>query len=84
MTNRLSVAGFDLEFTFVGEWGASIYNGGGIFQSVNGNFEDNQTIDQLDRWQQPGDITDVPQARLLRRPMKERRSFTKAPKMEVD
>ena len=65
MTNRLSLAGFDLEFTFVGEWGASIYNAGGVFQSVNGNFEDNQTIDQLDRWQQPGDITDVPQARLF-------------------
>ena len=65
MTNNLSFGGFDIAFTFVGEWGASIYNAGGRFQSANGNFEDNQTIDQLDRWQNPGDITDVPQARLF-------------------
>lgn len=65
LTNRLSFGGVDLDFTFVGEWGASIYNGGGRFQSANGNFEDNQTIDQLNRWQNPGDITNVPQARLF-------------------
>jgi TonB-linked SusC/RagA family outer membrane protein len=65
LTNTLNYKGLSLDFTFVGEWGASIYNGGGRFQSANGNFEDNQTIDQLNRWQQPGDITDVPQARLF-------------------
>ena len=65
LTNTFSYKGFDLSFTFVGEWGASIYNAGGRFQSANGNFEDNQTIDQLNRWQNPGDITNVPQARLF-------------------
>ena len=40
------------------------YNAAGIYQSVNGDYFDNQTIDQLRRWQKPGDITDVPQARL--------------------
>ena len=55
---------FDLSFTFQGEWGASLYNSGGKFQSGNARYEDNQTVDQLNRWQKPGDITDVPQARM--------------------
>lgn len=65
LTNTFLYKGVELSFTFVGEWGASIYNSGGRFQSANGNFEDNQTTDQLNRWQQPGDITNVPQARLF-------------------
>ena len=28
------------------------------------NGYDNQTVDQMNRWQNPGDITNVPQARL--------------------
>jgi len=64
MTNTLSFKNFDLSFTFQGEWGASMYNEGGKFQSGNARYEDNQTADQLDRWQNPGDITMVPQARM--------------------
>ena len=64
LTNTLLYKDFDLSFTFQGEWGASIYNGGGIYQSVNADYWDNQSRDQLRRWQQPGDITDIPQARL--------------------
>ncbi|MGB8703543.1 MAG: TonB-dependent receptor [Gillisia sp.] len=64
-TNNLYYKDFDLSFTFQGQWGASIYNGGGRFQSANGDYYDNQSIDQLDRWQNPGDITNVPQARFL-------------------
>lgn len=63
-TNTITYGGLDFEFTLQGEWGASIYNQAGRFQSGNTLFPDNQTIDQLDRWQNPGDITDVPQARL--------------------
>jgi hypothetical protein len=33
--------------------------------SANGDFLDNQTKDQLRRWQNPGDVTDIPQARLF-------------------
>jgi hypothetical protein len=33
--------------------------------SANGDFFDNQTKDQLTRWRKPGDITNVPQARLF-------------------
>jgi len=65
LTNTVRYKDFDFTFTFQGEWGASIYNNGGRFQSVNADFYDNQSIDQLDRWQQPGDITNIPQARLF-------------------
>lgn len=64
LTNTITYNNFDFSFTFGGEWGASIYNNGGRFQSANGDWFDNQTKDQLTRWQKPGDITNVPQARL--------------------
>lgn len=64
MTNSLSYKDFDLSFTFQGEWGASIYNNAGRFQEANGDWFDNQDAKQLKRWQNPGDVTDIPQARL--------------------
>ncbi|QBN17582.1 SusC/RagA family TonB-linked outer membrane protein [Flavobacterium nackdongense] len=64
LTNTMNFSGFDFSFTFQGEWGASIYNSAGIYQSVSADYFDNQTVDQLNRWQNPGDITNVPQARL--------------------
>ena len=64
LTNNLTFYNFDFSFTFQGEWGASLYNSGGKFQSGNARYEDNQTRDQLNRWQNPGDITMVPQARM--------------------
>ncbi|MBK7635229.1 MAG: hypothetical protein IPJ13_13815 [Saprospiraceae bacterium] len=64
LTNEFSFKGLTLSFTFVGEWGASIYNGGGVYQSSSADFFDNQTRDQLNRWKKAGDITKVPQARL--------------------
>jgi hypothetical protein len=63
--NTFSFEGFDLNIFFQYVYGNDIYNGGGTFQSANADFFDNQTKDQLDRWQEPGDITDVPEARLL-------------------
>lgn len=65
ITNTFNYKGFDLSVFFQFVYGNDIYNGGGTFQSANADFFDNQTRDQLDRWQQPGDITDVPEARLL-------------------
>jgi hypothetical protein len=65
LTNTLAFYNFDFSMTFQGEWGSSLYNEGGKFQSGNMRYEDNQTVDQLDRWQNPGDITMVPQARLF-------------------
>ncbi len=64
LTNKFNYKGLGLSFTFVGEWGASIYNGGGVYQSSSADYFDNQTRDQLDRWQKIGDVTQVPQARL--------------------
>lgn len=65
LTNSITYKDFDFNFTFQGQWGASIYNAGGRFQSASADFYDNQSRDQLNRWQQPGDITNVPQARLF-------------------
>ncbi|MBU1011916.1 MAG: TonB-dependent receptor [Bacteroidetes bacterium] len=63
MTNTLSYKNFDLSFTFNFVYGNMIYNGGGQYQSANGDWWDNQTKDQLNFWRNPGDITDVPEAR---------------------
>nr|WP_199002320.1 TonB-dependent receptor [Flavobacterium sp. ASV13] len=63
LTNTITYKGVDFSFTFQGEWGASIYNSAGRYQSTAADYFDNQTADQLNRWQKPGDITNVPQAR---------------------
>ena len=65
VTNTFSFKGVDLSVLFNGQFGNYIYNGGGKFQSANGDFYDNQTVDQLNRWRQAGDVTNIPQARLL-------------------
>jgi TonB-linked SusC/RagA family outer membrane protein len=65
LTNNFYYKNFDFSTTFQGQWGASIYNAGGRFQSASADFFDNQSSDQLNRWQQPGDVTNVPQARLF-------------------
>ncbi|MXV51293.1 SusC/RagA family TonB-linked outer membrane protein [Pedobacter sp. HMF7647] len=64
-TNNFSYKNFDFNIFFQFVSGNDIYNGAGIYQSVNADFFDNQTSDQLNRWQKPGDITNVPQARFL-------------------
>lgn len=64
LTNNFSYKGFDLSVLMQFVTGNDVFNMAGFFQSVNGDFFDNQTKDQLRRWQKPGDITDVPQARL--------------------
>jgi hypothetical protein len=66
ITNNLSYKGFDFSFFFQFVSGNDIYNGGGQYMSASGsNGYDNQTTDQLRAWQNPGDITDVPEARLF-------------------
>ncbi|MCC6287078.1 MAG: TonB-dependent receptor [Chitinophagaceae bacterium] len=62
--NTIKFKGFDLMFLFQGVFGNSIMNGAGGFMSSSFAWFDNQTADQLRRWQKPGDITDVPQLRL--------------------
>ena len=65
ITNEFNFKGIDFSFTFQGVYGNDVYNGAGKFMSANGDFYDNQTLDQMTRWQKKGDITNVPQARYL-------------------
>ncbi len=66
VTNTIGFKGFELNFTFQGVFGNKIYNGAGQYMSAGfGTGLDNQTADQLDRWQKEGDVTNVPQARLF-------------------
>jgi TonB-linked SusC/RagA family outer membrane protein len=64
ITNTFGYKGFDLSVFFQFVVGNDIYNGGGQYMSASaGNGFDNQTRDQLNAWQNPGDITNVPEAR---------------------
>ena len=64
-TNNFSYKGFDLSVFFNGVRGNqnNIY-GMGRYSSASMLYEDNNTADQLRRWQKPGDVTDIPQVRL--------------------
>ena len=64
ITNNFSYKGIELSFLFLGVFGNQVTNGGGAFMTSSFDYWDNQTTDQLNRWQKPGDITDVPQLRL--------------------
>lgn len=64
LNNYFEYKGIDLTILASFVYGNLVYNGGGVYQSANADWFDNQTIDQMNRWQNPGDITDVPQARL--------------------
>lgn len=61
--NTLSFKGIDFSFLFQGVFGNQVMNGAGQFMTAGFDGYDNQTSDQLKRWQKPGDITDVPQLR---------------------
>lgn len=63
ITNTFTFKGFDLSATIVGVFGSQIFDSGAQYYSTGfNNGADNQTRDQLNRWQKPGDITDVPKA----------------------
>lgn len=65
-SNDFKLGGLELNVLIQGVHGNQIYNGGGQYMSSNAsNYFDNQTIDQLDSWKKPGDITQVPEARLF-------------------
>ncbi|AMR31167.1 SusC/RagA family TonB-linked outer membrane protein [Mucilaginibacter sp. PAMC 26640] len=65
-TNTFSYGGVDLSVTMQGVQGNKIYNSGGQYMSAAAsNGFDNQTVDQLNYWNKPGDITDVPEPRLF-------------------
>ena len=62
--NTFSYKNISLSVLFQGVFGNQIMNGAGGFMSASFDWFDNQTKDQLARWQNKGDITNVPQFRL--------------------
>jgi TonB-linked SusC/RagA family outer membrane protein len=64
ITNTFDYKGFELAFTFQGVSGNKIHLTGDTYMAANAAWYDNQTTDQLNSWKKPGDVTDVPQARL--------------------
>ena len=67
LSSTLNYKKIDFTFTFQGQWGAQLYNEAGQYQETGfGNGLDNQDVYVYNnRWRNPGDITDVPQARLF-------------------
>jgi TonB-dependent starch-binding outer membrane protein SusC len=64
ITNTFGFKGIELAFTFQGVSGNKIHLIGDQWMGANGVWFDNQLKSQLASWKKPGDITDVPQARL--------------------
>ena len=64
LSNTFMYKGIELTVLLQGVFGNQIMNGGGGFMSASFDWFDNQTRDQLNRWQKPGDITQVPELRL--------------------
>jgi TonB-dependent starch-binding outer membrane protein SusC len=64
INNTFSYKGIELSVLFQGVFDYQIVNGAGGFMSARGDWFDNQTRDQLRRWQSPGQVTDIPEARL--------------------
>jgi hypothetical protein len=64
LTNTLAYKGIELSFTFQGVAGNKIHLIGDQWMAANGVWYDNQLTSQLNSWKKPGDITDVPEARL--------------------
>jgi hypothetical protein len=64
INNHFNYKAFDLDVQCQFVKGGDLYNIAGIFQSSNGNYFDNQTLDQMTFWRKPGDLTSVPQPRL--------------------
>jgi len=64
MTNTIGFKGIELAFTFQGVTGNKIHLIGDQWMAANGVWYDNQLTSQLASWKKPGDVTDVPEARL--------------------
>lgn len=64
MRNNFNYKGIELDVFLQGVQGNNVYDGGGQYMSASGsNGFDNQTVDQLKAWKNPGDKTMVPEAR---------------------
>lgn len=63
-SNSFSYKGFTLDIATQSVYGNQINLNGDHWMEANGTVYDNQTTHILEAWQNPGDITDVPQGRL--------------------
>ncbi len=60
INNHFSYKGFDLDVQCQFVSGNDIFNVAGLFQSSNGRYLDNQTVDQMDYWKTVGQVTSIP------------------------
>lgn len=67
LTNNFRYKGFDLSVFFNFVYGNKVYNNNDYFLEGGGTRDANRAIDtyQLTRWQNPGDITDMPRLTAL-------------------
>lgn len=65
ITNNFAYKNIALDVTLQSVYGNDVNMQGDYWMSSNASQYDNQTIDQLDAWQNPGDETDIPENRLL-------------------
>jgi hypothetical protein len=68
ITNTFEYGGFDL--SIMGQWsyGNDVFNSSAVFQQqvFSNQGLDNQTIEMLNYWKKPGDVTNVPRPDLLK------------------
>ncbi|WP_028526019.1 SusC/RagA family TonB-linked outer membrane protein [Runella limosa] len=62
LTNRISYKGFDLNLLLTFQYGNKVYNFNRFILEGGGTRDASRSIlkSQLNRWQKPGDVTDVP------------------------
>ena len=60
ISNNLSYKNFELDFLFQFVQGVDIYNQGNEFLANSGILNLSQSVDQVNRWYRPGDISSVP------------------------
>ena len=61
-SNTFTYKGLSLDVFFQFQLGSEAFNGDLANLAASGSRNDNQLVSQLDRWQNPGDITNVPRA----------------------
>lgn len=62
LTNTFRLGNFDLNVFLQFSHGAEVFNAMRLFSDAGGYYFDNQFRHVLNRWREPGDITDVPRA----------------------
>ncbi|MET0298759.1 MAG: TonB-dependent receptor, partial [Flavitalea sp.] len=64
LTNTFNYKGIELSVLLQGVFDYDVVNGAAGYMSARADWFDNQTKDQMGRWRNPGDKTNIPQARL--------------------